>query len=239
MNSVDADSKSLRGIRLLADVPSQRLAQAEAACKWHTFAPNQMIFELDDMGTDVYFVVRGKLRIMIFGQIGDEGDAAPQESSVTLAEMVDGDTFGEMSAIDGMPRSARALAIDNCLLATLDRASFVALMEDCPKVAISLLSRLTSLIRSLNKRVQSLSTLTPMQRIYGELVRLAEPNPQGDGSWVINNLPPHGDIASWAGADRENVAIAIGQLAREGVVERRHRSLVVRNHQRLRMLAHL
>lgn len=239
MSPLDTQSKSLRDIRLLSDVPNQRLEQVEAACQWRTYAPNEMIFELDDKGTDIYFVVSGKLRIMIFGQVSDEDGAAPQESSVTLAEMSSGDTFGEMSAIDGNSRSARALAMDKCVLATLNREAFIDLMEDCPRVAIALLMRLTSLIRSLNKRVQSLSTLTPMQRIYGELVRLAEPNPQGDGSWVINNLPPHGDIASWAGADRENVATAIGQLAREGVVERRHRSLVVRNHQRLRMLAHL
>lgn len=230
--------QSLGHIKLLADVPSEVISEVEKRCEWRTFEPNDVIFDLDDPGTDMFFIARGKLRIIIFSH-AEEIDARPQDTSVTLAEMFTGDTFGELAAIDGRPRSARAMALDNCILATLPSKDFHELMETCPKVAIALLRRFGQLIRSLNKRVHSLSTLTPMQRIYTELVRLAEPNPQGDGSWMILNLPPHGDIASWAGAGKENVAMAIGQLAREGIVERKHRSLLIKNHARLRMLAHM
>jgi len=229
--------QSLGHIKLLAEVPQDVIADLEGKCRWREYKPNDIIFELDDTGTDIFFIARGKLRIIIFSQADDETTAA--DSSVTLAEMVTGDTFGELAAIDGRPRSARAMALDNCLLATLPSDELHVLMERCPKVAIALLRRFAQLVRSLNKRVHSLSTLTPMQRIYTELVRLAEPNPQGDGSWLILNLPPHGDIASWAGAGKENVAMAIGQLAREGIVERKHRSLLIKNHARLRMLAHM
>jgi CRP-like cAMP-binding protein len=52
-------------------------------------------------------------------------------------------------------------------------------------------------------------------------------------------LPSHGDIAGWVGADRETVAAAVGQLAREGLVERRHKTLIIRDLARLRLLAHL
>lgn len=230
--------RSLAHIKLLADVPTEMLAELEAKCLWREYHPNDIIFELDDVGTDMFFIVRGKLRIIIFSQAA-ETDGTPHDGSVTLAEMVTGDTFGELAAIDGRPRSARAMALDNCLLATLPSEHFLDLMERCPKVAIALVRRFAHLVRSLNKRVHSLSTLTPTQRIYTELVRLAEPNPQGDGSWLIQNLPPHGDIASWAGADKETVAMAIGQLAREAIVERKHRSLHIRNHARLRLLAHM
>lgn len=237
LSTVEIGPRSLAHFRLLADVPAPRLAEFEARCVWRTFKPNEMVLEHDDSGTDVYFVARGKVRITSLGTGEGEGFNRPEEN-VVLAEIDSGEIFGELSAIDGQPRSARAVSTDYCLLAQCSRQDFLVLLLDCPKLALALLQRMASFVRTLNQRVHSLSTLTPAQRIYGELVRISEPNPTGDGTWVIQNLPPHGDIAGWAGVDREDVATAIGQLAREGLVERRHRSLLVRNYARLKLLAH-
>ncbi|GEM_PF-3343575 len=97
---------------------------------------------------------------------------------------------------------------------------------NCPK-------RFAGFIRTLTTRVTSLSTMTPRQRVYFELLRISEPNAEGDGSWIINNIPSHSEIASWVGAEKGIVADAIGSLAREGVVARKHKSLVIKDHQRL------
>ncbi|MFA7429947.1 MAG: Crp/Fnr family transcriptional regulator [Rhodospirillaceae bacterium] len=230
---------SLAGIRLLQGLPNDAIQALESKCAWHEYSPEEIIFDLDDDGTDVCFIARGKLRILIFGR-PEEGEVAEGHAEqVALAEMFTGDTFGELSAIDGQPRSAQAIASDNCVIAMLPRADMLDLLRHHPDVAISMLGRFAGMLRSMNRRVYSMATMTPQQRVYLELLRLSHPNPQGDGSWIIDTLPAHGDIADWAGAPRECVGTAIGQLAREGVVERRHRSLVIKNHARLRMLAHL
>ena len=252
--------RTLAGIHLLSGVPHSRLLEVEQACTWHEYTPNQIVFDTQDTSSDVWFIVRGKLRIIIFSAnpvtakdealaqgvpnatttlvpVSDGGIAAT--NSVTLAEMVTGNAFGELSALDGQPRSARVMTLDNCLLASLPSTAFLQLVEECPKLATALLQRFAGLIRSLNRRVYSLSTLSPAQRIYTELVRLAEPNPNATGGWLIAALPGHGELADWAGAEREDVARAIGNLAREGIVERRNRSLVVRDTARLRALANL
>lgn len=229
---------SLAGIRLLKGLPAEALRALEAKCAWRAFRPDDVIFDLDDDGTDVCFIARGKLRILIFGRLDDDVGGGHAEQ-VALAEMFSGDTFGELSAVDGRPRSARVIAVDNCVIGMLPRADMLDLLRSHPDVAIALLSRFAGMLRSMNQRVYSMATMTPQQRVYVELLRLSHPNPQGDGSWIIDVLPPHGDIADWAAAPREVVGTAIGQLAREGVVERRHRSLVIHDHARLRLLAHL
>ncbi len=234
---------SLAGIRLLQGLPQDALHALEEKCIWREYEPDQVIFDLDDDGTDVCFIARGKLRILIFGR-PEEGEVVElpvqsQGEQVALAEMFTGDTFGELSAIDGRPRSARAIALDICVIAMLPRQDMLALLHSHPAVAVALLGRFASMLRSMNRRVYSMATMTPQQRVYVELLRLSHPNPQGDGSWIIDALPAHGDIADWAAASRESVGSAIGQLAREGVVERRHRSLVIKDHARLRLLAHL
>jgi len=110
-------------------------------------------------------------------------------------------------------------------------------MLECPETSLALLKRFAGFIRTLNTRLTTLSTLTPHQRIYYELLRICEPNTLGDGSWIIVNIPNHAEIASWVGTEKEIVAEAIGKLARDGVVERKHRSLVIRDHARLQRLA--
>lgn len=234
---------SLAGIRLLQGLPQDALHVLEEKCAWKEYEPDQVIFDLDDDGTDVCFIARGKLRILIFGR-PEEGEAVDlpvhgHGEQVALAEMFTGDTFGELSAIDGRPRSARAIAVDICVIAMLPRQDMLDLLHSHPTVAVALLGRFAGLLRSMNRRVYSMATMTPQQRVYVELLRLSHPNPQGDGSWIIDALPAHGEIADWAAAPRESVGSAIGQLAREGVVERRHRSLVIKDHARLRLLAHL
>lgn len=243
---------TLDGIRLLHSLPAEALRVLEARCLWREYAPEDIIFDLDDDGTDVCFIARGKLRILIFGRPdnGDLGGSSTADTGqgtatedgaeqVALAEMFTGDTFGELSAIDGRPRSARVIAQDNCIIAMLPREAMLDLLRGHPEVAIALLARFAGMLRSMNRRVFSMATMTPQQRVYMELLRLAHPNPQGDGSWIIDALPAHGDIADWSAAPREVVGTAIGHLAREGIVERRHRSLLIKDHARLRMLAHL
>lgn len=234
-----AEPGSLGNIALLSSIPPQQLEAVADRCRWVACRPNDVVFELEDPSTDVYFIVRGKLRIVILAR--DEGDdgSDPAGAPVTLAELTSGDTFGELAAVDGRRRSARAVALDNGLLAIMPCEDFLALTEAFPGVARALLLRFAGFIRSLNRRVHSLSTLTPMQRVFMELVRLAEPATSGDGTWQIAPLPSHGDIAGWTGTDRDTVAAAIGQLAREGLVERRHKTLVIKDHARLRVLAHL
>lgn len=247
----DPSKRSLAAIDLLRTIPADRLREVEDRCEWRMTRPGDVVFELDDPSASVYFIVTGKLRIVI-RRDGDDGDGAgpedgsalmPPESKlgelVTLAEFTSGDTFGELAAVDGRPRSARAVALDNGVLAILPREAFLSLVETYPPLATALLRRFAGFIRSLNRRVHSLSTLTPRQRVFTELVRLAEPRAIGDGTWAVDPLPSHGDIAGWVGADRETVAAAVGQLAREGLVERRHKTLIIRDLARLRLLAHL
>jgi CRP-like cAMP-binding protein len=79
----------------------------------------------------------------------------------------------------------------------------------------------------MNERVATLSIAKPRQRIYMELMRLAVPDPRGGGAWLIEPVPQHNEIASWAGVDEVEVAQAIGTLAREKIIERKNRTLII------------
>lgn len=212
---------------LFAGLPEEAVREIERGCKWQRLESGDQVFDRESDTLDVYFVVEGAVRIL----------TQAEDREVALADVVAGNYFGELAAIDGQKRSARVVATRPSVLASLDRPSFLTYMHRFPDIALRVLERLARIIRTLDQRVTQLSTQNETQRVYGELVRLAQPDPARPDSWHIPDLPNHKEIASWAGTSRETVAQAIGELARDGVVRRKTMGLVICDWARLRLMA--
>jgi CRP-like cAMP-binding protein len=218
-------------IKLLADLPPDAIREIETRCKWQRYAPGDVIFDENSESLDVYFLVEGSVRILRRGQDARE---------VSLANFVAGDFFGELAAIDGKPRSARVVVADeSTILAALDGPTLLDAMTRHPQIALKMLKRFAAIIRALDGRVTALSTLGESERIYGELIKLARPDPRRQGYWVIPEMPKHQDLAGWVGTSREVVAQVIGELARVGVVDRKHMSLIIRDWNKLQLMARI
>ncbi|MGE5504512.1 MAG: Crp/Fnr family transcriptional regulator [Actinomycetota bacterium] len=225
---MDAVDRGLGRVDLFADLPAEAVREIEGRCNWHRFASGDQVFDKESDTLDVYFVIEGAVRILT--TVGDEREVA-------LADVVAGNYFGELAAIDGMKRSARVVATRDSVLASLDGVGFLELMRRWPDIAVKVLARLTRIIRNLDTRVTQLSTQDESQRVMGELVRLAQPDPSRPDAWHIPDLPNHKEIAAWAGTSREVVAQAIGELARDGVVRRKSMGLVICDWARLQLMA--
>lgn len=222
--------RSLSQIGVLVEVSPEKLKEVEGACTWHEYAPDQVIIDRADNKTSVYFLVKGRVSVMNY---------LAEKQQVSLAEVEEGNAFGELSAIDQKERSARVTAIGPCLIAELDDQKFRDLLIECPGMALALLKRLSSLIRTMTLKFTELSVMSPHQRIYHELLRMSVPDPsRGDGIWVIPVTPSHAELADVAGAERQAVAEAIGSLVAASIVERKSRSLVIKDRERLERLRH-
>lgn len=222
--------KSLRHVALFAEAPGKLLKDIEKMAAWEEVPPNEIIIDRNDASTDIYFITRGKVQVIDFL------DGRPE---IVLAELGAGEFFGDLSAVDLNKRSARVTTVESTVLASLTATQFKEVLIRCPEVAVALLRKFAALVRLLTIKVTALSSLSPHQRVFLELLRISEPNPQGDGSWIIQQFPNHNQIATTVGTDKEIVAMAIGELAREKVVERKHRSLIIRDYPRLQMLTNL
>src|SRR5678815_5040599 len=87
---------------------------------------------------DRYLIESGRVRI----SIRDE-----EEHELTLAELAQGDFFGEMAIIDGRQRSADAQVIEDAQLAILSRDAFLSFVRTNPDVALEMLAALTDRLR--------------------------------------------------------------------------------------------
>ena len=160
----DATGHSLRGIRLLESLSEAELGALEQRCRWRRAGAGQQIIDRSSDDRDVFFVVQGSVRAVDFSPSGRE---------VVYAVIGAGGHFGELSAIDGLGRSASVIAIEPCLLAALTPIQFESLVVGQPQVALELLRGLVAIIRSTDERLSELSTLSAMARVCRELLRLA------------------------------------------------------------------
>lgn len=189
---------------------------------------DEEILSRDEQAGDVYFVLRGEVRIVNYSASGRE---------VAYAIIPAGGYFGELSAIDGRPRSANVLAVEDCLLATLTPAAFKEILALDSDIAARVMQKLVRIIRSADDRILDLATLSAYQRVYVEVLRMKKPDPVRPNSWLIYPLPTQAQIAALASTTRETVARVLSQLNHDHIAERKSKTLYIRDLARLQALA--
>ena len=220
-------SLGLRGIALLEGVPAERLEALAHSCAWRNSRAGQRILSRAAADRDVYLIVSGQVRVTTYSAAGRQ---------VTFRDIGAGELFGEVAAIDGMPRSADVLALESTLTASMPPAAFRELLREQSEVAERVLRRLASLVRRLSERVIDLSTLGVHQRIHAELLRLARESGVKQNVARIERPPKHADLASQVSTYREEVTRELSALARAGIVRRDGRALLIRDVRRLETL---
>lgn len=221
----------LNNVKLFKDLPVNNISEIEAMCLWREFDHDETVIATDSPPQDaVFFVISGSMRV---------GLPAGPAGEIAFIDLKQGDVFGEMGALDGQGRSAGVVGKERGLLASLTSEQFNQIVKKYSAISYALLQHLTSIIRRNNARIVDLSTRTDVQRVYTEILRISEPDPSGDGSWLITRMPKHREIAVWAGTSEESVATALGQLLKVGLAKRRHPSLHIIDRAKVRMLAEL
>ena len=224
----EAEPRRLGHCSVLEEVQSRTVAGVEAASSWYAYEAGEQICVRGDPATDFIFLVEGSARVLIHAASGQE---------IAFADVDAGGHFGELSLVDGGERSAMIVAVVACITASVPRAVMLEVLRLDSGVAINLLRDFARIMRGSNDRVVDLSTKSGIQRVYDELLRMAEPSPSADGSWQIPTIPMHKEIAIWAGTTTDTVARAIGQLTNVGIVKRRHRTLHIIDRRHIEKLA--
>jgi CRP/FNR family cyclic AMP-dependent transcriptional regulator len=225
--SVNETRYTLDGIDCLSRVPTRVREIIARSCAWRTYGAGEIVVGEFDETTDVFFVVSGLVRVVIYSEDGKE---------VIFRDLPAGTIFGELAAIDEQPRSASVVASTESILASITAKQFHRLVAENPDFAEAILRHLTHNIRSLTERVFEFSTLAVKNRIHAELLRLAEQEGIEANSAVISPSPTHADIASRVSTHREAVTRELSNLARQGVIGRGRGRIVIPDVDRLRKM---
>ena len=222
---VEATADTLLGVDIFRTLDKAARASIARHCHAYRYPAQHEVISNRDTSDDVYFVISGGVRATIFSRIGRE---------VAFRDLVAGEVFGDLSAIDGQPRCANVITLEESVVLKMGARAFQDVLAENPEVSLAALRRLTQLVRDLSDRVVEFSTLGVNNRIHAELLRLAKEYPEDAGAVEITRPPTHADIASRVSTRREAVTKELSRLADLGLIERRGKSLLVRDVARLR-----
>jgi CRP/FNR family cyclic AMP-dependent transcriptional regulator len=174
---------------------------------------DEVLFLSGDAGDGCYRVEDGLLKVTMVSRAGTER---------ILAFLGTGAIVGELSLIDGLPRSASVVAVRAAQLSFLSRAAFEEFANKHPEVYKSLLTLIAARLRETDATVAAGSFLPLRGRVACTLLELAQDFGQdvGAGRIVIRQKIGQSDLAAMAGIARENVSRILNDWKRRKLVSR-------------------
>jgi CRP/FNR family transcriptional regulator, cyclic AMP receptor protein len=171
---------------------------------------NQVILLENDWGGSVYFIMDGWVKIRTYNLDGKE---------VTLNIIGRGELFGEMAALDEVPRSTDVITLTTTMIASIPAQDFVHLLQTEPLAGMKLAQLMARRLRQVNRRLR-LRESDSQSRVADTLLFLAEgQGKQGHTGTEIPNLP-HRELSSLSGLARETVTRVLTRLEKKGLIVR-------------------
>lgn len=134
MTITSARVELLRRVPLFAAMTDAAYDDIAGLTESHAVPAGETVVEQGDEGDAFYVIV--------------SGSADVRQADRSIASLAPGDFFGEIALIDGKPRSATVLAIDDLVLLRVWRAPFLRLLDEQPATRHAILTALTQRIRT-------------------------------------------------------------------------------------------
>jgi CRP-like cAMP-binding protein len=177
----------------------------------------------------VLIVRSGQAKVTVLDREGRE---------VILGFRGPGELLGELSAVDGAPRSATVTALEPMTALGIPGDAFRGLLDRRPAVARTLLHVLAVRLREADRLRLEFTAYDVPGRLARRLAELAERfGEPSDEGLEIGLALSQGELASWTSCSREGVSKALGTLRGLGWIETRRRRIVVRDLEALRRYA--
>jgi hypothetical protein len=129
----------LKSVSLFQGIPAEKLSRVAAIAEEKTVSEGTEILREGEFGDSMFVVANGLVRI--------------HRENRELTQFRRGDCLGEMSLLDGSPRSASATALEETTLLEIDQPSFYQVMEVYPEIMKEIVRLLTRRLREANDRI--------------------------------------------------------------------------------------
>ena len=215
----------LKGVDLFSELTEEQLGLLANLVVVQDFNRDEtVVLEGDCSMKALYLIASGTVQVYMTGIDGRE---------TILSFLERGDFFGEMSLIDGEPRSASVRTVTDAQLMIIHREPFLTLIRQTPEIAMSLLSEMCKRLRKANKQIGSLSTMSVSGRVAGTLLNLMEERgmrihtDNGQMVTVIHNRPTQQQLADMSGTTRETVSRICSMLVKANAIAMTGKDIVI------------
>ena len=179
-DTVTIDKELLKKIPLFASLSDADLGSLQDRLEARTVPPNQAIFWIGEKGDELFIVQYGQVRLSYTNEAGQD---------ITLAVVGAGAFFGDLSLLDGGPRTATALAQTETGLWVLHRHNFFTFQAQNQKASEVMVTTMATRLRENTEKLRAIKNvneeadvnITMLQRVVDRLARLAS-----SGSFLIS-----------------------------------------------------
>jgi CRP/FNR family cyclic AMP-dependent transcriptional regulator len=172
------------------------------------YKENDTIFHKDDPGVALYAIVEGKVKIH---------NETPDGQDCIITIFSEGEFFGDLSMIDGNPRSADATTMEPSELLMLTRDDLMDILERYPRISRCLLVTIAGRLRRTTELLVKTTTLDVNGRLAMQLNWLAEQHGRVTTQGIRIDLHlTQTDLGNLVGASRESVNKVLGYFRRMG-----------------------
>jgi len=205
-------SKKPNNFNFLSELPETLyvlLFHEATAC---SLRAGETLFRAGDPGDGCYRIQAGLVKIVVASQQGEER---------IISLLGPGAIVGELSIIDGLPRSASVFAVSDCSLSFVSRAKFETFSAAHPELTSSLVRTLALRLRKADDALAATTFLSVRGRLARALLILAEYTGEAtNGRIELRHKVSQGDLAAMAGVARENVSRTMSDWRKRDIVTR-------------------
>lgn len=182
-------------------LPEEELKILGDVAKSRKVGKNTLVINEGDVSSTMYFIKEGRVNATLSNEDGKE---------VILSSLKKGDHFGELSLLDGEPRSSNIITMEKCEFLILHKDDLFKMMQQDSRIAINVIKYLCSRIRYITRNVESLALMD----VYGRLVRLLHDlsEESAEGKLIVQQPLTHKDIALRVGSSREMISRILKEL---------------------------
>jgi len=214
------DQELLRNVPIFAELTESDLEVLSRLATRRRYPKDGVVFFENEEGSSFFMIVHGRIKVTILGDDGRE---------IILTVLGAGDFFGEMALLDNEPRSATAIAVEDCELLCLNRADFQSVVSANPRVMQALIKVLTTRLRKANHQISTLALLDVYGRVARVILEMAREDGRRlkDGSIAFRRAT-HQEIANRIGTTRETVTRMLKDLQRQDLISVDGREIILK-----------
>ncbi|TVY11890.1 Crp/Fnr family transcriptional regulator [Paenibacillus cremeus] len=177
----------LTKVPLFAGLNQDQLTSIAGICSKKSFRSGTVLFQEKEPGSVFYLVFSGSVKVYNRAHNGEEK---------ILSLFHAGDSFGELSLIDGKPRSASAQTLEDSVLIALTAQSFLELLRSNFDISLLIMRELCSRLRDTNQHVYDLTFLDDRTRVIKSLITLFNKNGSRNGHHITLRMKLNYDEVS-------------------------------------------
>lgn len=203
-------------IRLCDGMAPAEMQEMERIVRVQKVKRRQLLYLPGDPSSNVYLLKQGRIKLTNTGASG---------KVVTLEILEPGEMFGELEALEEVPRETAAEALDNAMIGVIHWEDFSNYLAKHPNISMKLTKLIGLRLRHTQSRIEDLVCWN----VPARLAHLLCERSKSEESRGIRTKLTHQEMANLIGCSRETVSTTLGRFRDQGLIRLKGRTITIVN----------